>query len=178
MNKLLRAFMVRAVLLFASLAFALTLIVGSVSAHITNVTHTTYPQGQYLHSDRMFRGGYFDMADGGGDYLLSPNHRYQLIFQADGNLVEYDLGRGNRVVWASGTNGKGAIIAKMQHDGNFVIYTAHCAVWATGTNINNDPAYAIVIRDSGLTVMEDPYGNVLTFSPLLGSARRCLIEPK
>jgi hypothetical protein len=38
-----------------------------------------------------------------GDYLESPNRRYRLVFQPDGNLVLY---RGNfEAVWASGTKG-------------------------------------------------------------------------
>jgi hypothetical protein len=38
-------------------------------------------------------------------------------------------------LWASGTNGKGAVRLDMQGDGNLVLYTSTgTAVWATGTN--------------------------------------------
>lgn len=75
------------------------------------------------------------------------NNGYQLILQNDGNLVVYNSA--GAPVWASMTNGKGAVQALMQSDGNFVLYNAieangsensANAVWASGTE-NNPGAY-------------------------------------
>jgi hypothetical protein len=61
--------------------------------------------------------------------------------QGDGNLVLY--AESNTPVWATGTQGKGAIRASLQDDGNLVLYTKEVerrfrrdvpvAVWASQT---------------------------------------------
>ena len=66
---------------------------------------------------------------------------FQLIMQADGNLVEYrwdgDPTEGTQsraVCWASNTSGSGANHATYQSDGNFVVYTpGGYAPWASNT---------------------------------------------
>jgi hypothetical protein len=67
--------------------------------------------------------------------LYSPNHKYFLIFQGDGNLVLYAVGQPNRVVWAAGSNGGAG--AYFQVDGNLVVYRNMSdytsPVWASGT---------------------------------------------
>ena len=167
MNKGLWKFVTRVALLRASLIVAFTLLAGTASAHATN---TIRPQGHYLGGDHMYRGGYFDFSDGGNDYLLSQNHRYQLIFQTDGNLVEYDLsaGHGGVAIWASDTVGTGANLAAFQSDGNFVIYAGKCAKWRTATNYGNDPGYELIIKNSGEIGIWDQYGNLLDYTPLFG----------
>jgi hypothetical protein len=73
--------------------------------------------------------------------LYSPSGQYFLVMQSDGNLVVYAVGQGdtgqnsNKPIWASHTNGKGGAVAKMQGDGNFVVYTAsNQPIWASNTN--------------------------------------------
>lgn len=73
---------------------------------------------------------------GGSSFLIrklrSPNGQYELIMQADGNLVLYDQGV---AFWATGTVGSGATRATMQNDGNLVLYDDNNnAVWATNSN--------------------------------------------
>jgi hypothetical protein len=65
--------------------------------------------------------------------IYSPNEDYQLIMQADGNLVLYD-GAG-KALWASNTDHHPGAYLKMQTDGNLVVYppTGH-ALWASGTD--------------------------------------------
>lgn len=64
--------------------------------------------------------------------LRSPNGQYELIMQADGNLVLFDQGV---PFWATGTDGSGATKATMQRDGNLVLYdNNNHAVWATNSN--------------------------------------------
>ena len=66
--------------------------------------------------------------------FTSPNGRYRLTMQGDGNLVEYD---GASVVWASGTSGSGARVV-MQDDGNLVVYD--------GGNTHSGPRTRAAIR--------------------------------
>ena len=85
-----------------------------------------------------------------GDQLTSPNGRYSLVMQADGNLVEYDAGQ---AVWASGTHDPGSVL-QAQADGNLVIYgPGHVALWATGTN---QPGSVLVIQDDRNIVLYAP----------------------
>jgi hypothetical protein len=55
----------------------------------------------------------------GGESLTSPNGRYRVAMQADGNLVMYDV---DRPIWASNTAGSGATHIEMRDDGDVVIY--------------------------------------------------------
>jgi hypothetical protein len=67
-----------------------------------------------------------------GQVLHSPDRRYRLAYQHDGNLVVY---RSDNVpVWWTGTAGTSPGRAWMQSDGNFVVYNAsNTAVWHTHT---------------------------------------------
>lgn len=66
----------------------------------------------------------------GGQHLTSPNGKYILTMQSDGNLVLY---QGSTALWASNTGGPGRR-AVMQSDGNLVIYSGSTAVWSSGTD--------------------------------------------
>ncbi|WP_424217274.1 ricin-type beta-trefoil lectin domain protein (plasmid) [Streptomyces sp. BI20] len=79
-----------------------------------------------------------------GTVLASENAK--LIMQADGNMVLYhrtgDQDKG-AVLWASGTGGNAGAFARMQEDGNLVVYkkgssgtTDQGALWASGTHGN------------------------------------------
>ena len=93
--------------------------------------------------------------------LRSPDSRFTLVMQGDGNLVLYRnsdgkplwatrttggtravmQGDGNLVlypsfgaaVWASNTAGNDGSIVQLQNDGNLVIYRGTTAIWASGT---------------------------------------------
>ncbi|GAB3282077.1 hypothetical protein [Kineosporia babensis] len=89
-----------------------------------------------------------------GDSWYFGNSR--MTMQTDGNLVIYhrwvkDNGK-PRVLWATGTNGKGGVKVRFQKDGNFVIYKkdGKTAVWASKTaNKCNDFAWSPVIGLQG-----------------------------
>lgn len=67
-----------------------------------------------------------------GSSITSPNGKYRLIMQGDGNLVLYDAS--NRALWHTGTDGSGANRLAVQGDGNLVLYTASNGVsWQSGT---------------------------------------------
>jgi LysM repeat protein len=76
-----------------------------------------------------------------GQSLTSPNGKYDLTMQSDGNLVLYDSGR---PVWASETSGSGAERLEMQPDGNLVIYgKKDKPVWSSKTNGHNGARLAL-----------------------------------
>lgn len=63
--------------------------------------------------------------------LISPDGRYKLIMQGDGNLVLYSP---NRAIWWTSTNGKPVVKFAVQGDGNLVLYDAtYKPYWNTGT---------------------------------------------
>lgn len=87
--------------------------------------------------------------------VYSPNGVHELKLQSDGNLVLYSNGS---PVWASGTFGT-PVDAKVQTDGNFVVYhSGGQAVWDTGTY---SPGAFLAVRDNGVVVLYDTLGNVL-----------------
>lgn len=66
-----------------------------------------------------------------GQWLTTPDGRYRLVLQTDGNLVLY----GSRgALWSSGTYGKKTASLIAQPDGNLVLYnTDGYPIWASGT---------------------------------------------
>ncbi|WP_210423694.1 hypothetical protein [Croceivirga thetidis] len=83
----------------------------------------------------------------------SPNGKYGLVMQDDGNLVIYNQGLGTSR-WASNTMNKGGNYAQMQNDGNLVIYKNDgTPVWSTGTHGN-----------TGATLKMQNDGNLVIYS--------------
>ena len=85
----------------------------------------------------------------------SPNGRYSLAVQSDGNLVEYAASAGGpRAIWNSRTAGRGAVRLAAQSDGNLVLYsrTTGAAVWASRTR---GPAayHQLDVQDDGNVVL-------------------------
>lgn len=67
-----------------------------------------------------------------GQFLLTPDEKYKMVLQYDGNLVVYSS---TRPLWASGTSGRAAAQLSMQPDGNLVIYDhAGSAIWTSRTS--------------------------------------------
>ena len=66
--------------------------------------------------------------------LVSPSGRYELVYQGDGNVVLSDHDT-NELLWASHTDGTTVGEARMNEDGNFVVYDAeHTPVCSTHTD--------------------------------------------
>jgi surface antigen len=81
-------------------------------------------------------------------YLLSPDTRFVLIQQSDGNLVLYDYS--NNPLWKDWKAGNTNAVTLLQTDGNFVEYSAgNSALWYTGTttavhaNLQNDGNFVL-----------------------------------
>ncbi len=86
-----------------------------------------------------------------GTTLRSPNGRFTLTYQDDGNLVIYK--NGNQPIWASNTTGRNAARRLMfQEDGNLVIYDKNQKpIWAS--NSENKGGKYIVMQDDGNLVI-------------------------
>ncbi|WJK34501.1 hypothetical protein [Solwaraspora sp. WMMA2065] len=106
-----------------------------------------------------------------GEYILSPDGRFGLLMQTDGNLVAYgpspcgaprpNICQGPYDWWASNTNGQPGSRVVMQSDGNLVIYRPDGSVaWASNTKdsdatrvmVTNQGHFHLARRD-GSTVM-------------------------
>ncbi|HSX29692.1 MAG TPA: hypothetical protein VLE73_03985 [Candidatus Saccharimonadales bacterium] len=64
-------------------------------------------------------------------FIQSPDRRYRMVMQGDGNLVVYGP---SGATWASNhTNRQSGSTLEMQGDGNLVVYgPGHIALWASG----------------------------------------------
>jgi hypothetical protein len=101
-----------------------------------------------------------------GDILFSATSAFQLILQTDGNFVLYCLDDtslpGNLsltgatytdAIWASGTDGKGAVRCNMQTDGNLVLYdNSSKALWNSHTE-GNPGAFLRCQSDGNLVIL-------------------------
>jgi hypothetical protein len=94
-----------------------------------------------------------------GDPLVEPGTVYctgnpstfELVSQADGNLVIYNA-ISTRALWASNTDVGARTTAEIQEDGNFVIYSSSgAALWSTHTQGHRD-AYLCFQDDGNLVV--------------------------
>ncbi|MDT7578755.1 MAG: hypothetical protein QOK35_15, partial [Pseudonocardiales bacterium] len=95
-----------------------------------------------------------------GDTITSPNGRYHLELQTDGNLV---LTGPTGVAWDSGTRGKGVATAEMQADGNFVLYNAdRLPVWDADTT---GPGAHLLVQDDRNIVILAADGTTLLWTP-------------
>jgi hypothetical protein len=98
-----------------------------------------------------------------GEQLCSPNGRYVVFMQADGNLVVYN---GNRPIWASNTMSSGATSMTIQTDGNLVVYApGGPAAWDSGT-AGAMGGYRLQIQDDGNLVIY--IGETPVWSSLFG----------
>lgn len=89
-----------------------------------------------------------------GTQIFSPNGRYFLAFQQDGNLVVYRKDSSNVVaIWSANTQNKGATQVILQGDGNFVVYRGapvkFNALWASRTVSSGVQSATVTIGDRG-----------------------------
>lgn len=90
--------------------------------------------------------------------IYSPNGKYKLIYQTDGNLVLYKVA-GNVALWSSRTNGQPAGRCEMQADGNLVIYkTNGQAIWSSGTDGGPFVGSYLRVQDDANVVIYKPDG--------------------
>lgn len=86
------------------------------------------------------------------DVLTSCDGRFNLVAQADGNLVLY---QGNTALWHTQTHGQKLNALVMQSDGNLVLYAPDGSpLWHIGTHGN--PGARLVLTDDGNLVVGTP----------------------
>jgi hypothetical protein len=103
-----------------------------------------------------------------GGCVVSPDQKYALEMQTDGNLVLYFQPFSGRAspLWDSNTADNPGAVAQQQLDGNFVVYsTAGVALWNSGTG--GTPNSILTMQADGNAVV---YGN--SFSPQTTSGSR------
>lgn len=67
-----------------------------------------------------------------GQTIVSPDGRFALRMQPDGNLVLHNSQR--KPLWATSSSGAGIFTLSMQNDGNLVLYNQNAVpVWASNT---------------------------------------------
>ncbi|MEI8338966.1 MAG: hypothetical protein WCF91_03515 [bacterium] len=121
----------------------------STNIHVNNFA-TTYIAAQVT-SQTTLRGG---------DYLKSPDGRFSLVMQADGNLVLYTAE--NTPLWHSSTYGNYGAYAVMQADGNLVVYSSsNRALWNSRT-FGHGPSTLRIQNDGNLVIVKS--GNIATWS--------------
>ncbi|HSX00546.1 MAG TPA: PA14 domain-containing protein, partial [Patescibacteria group bacterium] len=84
-----------------------------------------------------------------GQSLKSPDGRFQLTFQTDGNVV---LSGPSGAIWYTGTGGQTATTFTMQTDGNLVLYNGTTALWNSMTGGGGPSSYFYVQNDGHLVV--------------------------
>ena len=102
------------------------------------------------------------------DSLVSPQGKYQLTYQSDGNLVLHSL-PSKEPIWASNTAGTTPKSATMQADGNWVIRSTSGQVWASNTS--EYPSSILALQDDGNIVIY--YGGVDVWSSNTCHTPRC-----
>lgn len=84
-----------------------------------------------------------------GGSCVSPDGRFHLDVQKDGNVVLY---RFNEKIWSAGTAGSSATALRMQTDGNFVLYgDSGGPLWSSNTAGN--PGAQVRVQNDGNMVI-------------------------
>jgi hypothetical protein len=81
--------------------------------------------------------------------LTSPNGRFRLVMQGDGNLVLY---KRTKRLWQTHTNGNPGAQAAMQADGNFVVYSSSARPLWQARTYGNPGAYLAVKNDGSVVI--------------------------
>lgn len=91
-----------------------------------------------------------------GDYLLSANGNYAVIYQADGNLVVYSLAGLRKATWSSGTARRNALRCELTPEGKLAVVESEGRVaWSTPRAA---PEGTLVMQDDGNLVLYTPDG--------------------
>ena len=143
---------------------------GLASATV-NVNAPVSPKAPAAPSNTLQSGQWLEA----GKHLQSPNGRFRLYVQTDGNLVLYDEAQNHKALWATATNGKPSVRATMQTDGNLVLYSGSTGVWSSKTNGWNGAR--LVVQDdgnlviyAGSTAVWDRHAGVLRNPPSTGGS--------
>jgi len=120
---------------------------GAVAAVVAAMMVLVPLAGGALAADRLTAG----QSIGKGEQLTSPDGRYRLILQEDGNLVLYS---GSNAVWYSHSDGIAVKELVMQHNGELVLYKYDGKpAWSSRTR--GDTSTFVVMQNDGNLVIYD-----------------------
>lgn len=105
-----------------------------------------------------------------GDRAVSPDNRYHLVHQNDGNAVLYGP---NGAVWNTKTTGRSTSHLVMQSDGNFVLYGEGRALWHSSTNGNGN---VLAVQNDGNLVVYNASKAVWAIKGMTPPAPRNSVE--
>jgi hypothetical protein len=96
----------------------------------------------------------------------SPNGKYRLEVQKDGNVVAYNVsGASPKAFWSTGTSGKGRVRLAAQADGNLVVYAypTNKVLWQTRTGTSTlRTYYQLDMQNDGNIVLYRTDGSTRT----------------
>jgi len=125
------------------------------------VVHTAVPTTAPVHPTVKDHLGHGEVLHQGELIRTKVNH-YNLIMQADGNLVLYAGPGSTTALWHTHTNGKGVgpFRAIMQADGNFVVYDSHnTPTWNSATHGKGTGPYRLLIQEDRNLVVYDSHNH-------------------
>lgn len=104
-----------------------------------------------------------------GQSIATPDGRFRLILQTDGNLVLYSP---TQVLWSTGTNGKQIAFLALQPDGNLVLYD-HSAQPLWASNTDRSGLTRLIVQPDGNLVLYDQ-SNIPRWNTGTGASYRVL----
>ena len=91
-----------------------------------------------------------------GQSIWSEDHRFQFIFETNGNVTLYGP---NGWIWQAGTAGDAATTLTMETNGNLVEYNGSTPIWYSNTYTNGPSTY-LTVQNDGNAVLYNAYGPV------------------
>ncbi len=90
----------------------------------------------------------------------SPNGRYRLVFQGDGNLVLYDTVNGG-APWATGTHNQGGVTLRLRNDRDLVITRSNGQRVYESRTRNQNNIHSLRVFDNGAVTLANSDGNTV-----------------
>jgi exopolysaccharide biosynthesis protein len=110
-----------------------------------------------------------------GTFVRSPNEKYGLVQQTDGNLVLY---QGKKALWSTATGRHPGAASVMQTDGNLVVYgKAKKVLWSSNTG-RHAGAVLAVQNDGNLVIYSKAKKALWSRHISLGSLRAGYVLPE
>lgn len=122
-----------------------------------------------------------------GQYILSPNGQYELLFTTDGNLIHFNVNNRNSPDWSTYLtyNGTSPNLLSLQPDGSLVIYDSSWKrVWTQNTKDTGvcNGAYISILDNGDFIEIEPRTGYTVwgkgSYTIYLPGFYPCQVNPK
>ena len=148
---------------------------GRVSAEFENVSEaellTSQARGAKLNNGETLHQG---------QHMVSPNGRWRVYMQHDGNVVLYEYkGSRRRPIWVTDSDGKGKRPYRMimQGDGNLVVYDRNkTATWSSDTWNKGTAPYHLIMQDDQNLVLYDRNNKPIWASKSSGNTSKQTVD--